>query len=170
MYARIENNTVVEYPLNQSTIKRRFSNKSFPSNFDNFLPDGYVKVYSGVKPNETEYTKVSEGTPELIDGKWTQAFVTTDKYTAEELVAYEARKVEQKWATFRVHRDGLLAKSDFVVTRHQEQKELQEQTTLTDGEYMAWLSYRQKLRNLPDVVEDIDNVVWPTAPGTLGVE
>jgi hypothetical protein len=169
MYARIENNVVVEYPLNKATIKRRFSNKSFPTDFDNHLPEGYVKVYSGVKPNETEYVKVSEGTPELIDGKWTQTFVESNKYTEEELVAYEANKLKLKWQEFRHQRDFLLVKSDFVVARHKEQKELQVETMLTEGEYMAWLSYRQNLRNLPESVEDIDNVVWPTAPGILGV-
>jgi len=69
----------------------------------------------------------------------------------------------------RAYRDHALIQSEWVVQRHRDQKELGVATSISDAEYMAWLTYRQELRDFPSTVADINNYALPTAPGQLGV-
>jgi hypothetical protein len=149
MYAQIKDGLVVAYPLNEYAIRSQFPNSSLPKDLANNLPSGYVRVLPGVKPAQTEYTIVTEGTPELVDGEWIQVFVVSQKYSEQELEVLEAKKQESKWDKLRGERDGLLVQSDHVVSRHKEQKELGLQTSITEVEYVAWLEYRQQLRDFP---------------------
>jgi hypothetical protein len=58
-------------------------------------------------------------------------------------------------------RNSLLAGCDHITQRHIEQVSLGLTTTLTDVEYMQWLTYRQELR---DMVNDYVPVVTPVYP------
>ena len=72
----------------------------------------------------------------------------------------------------RTERDRRLSDCAWIVERHRDQLENGEATTLTDGEYQAWLGYRQALRDLPQqpgfpwLGGDADDTQcpWPTAP------
>lgn len=169
MYARIDNGVVAEYPLTEQQVRDRFPSTSFPSDFAGNLPTGYARVQPASAPTASETTVVSEATPALVDGVWTQSWSVADKYTAEELAAYNQLQVDKKWDLFRSGRDSRLLESDWVIARHKEQKELGVTTSIQDSEYMAWLTYRQQLRDLPSQVTDPESVVWPTPPGQLGV-
>ena len=59
-----------------------------------------------------------------------------------------------KWESIRLHRDMLLNKTDWVVT-----KALETGVAVTD----AWKNYRQALRDVPSQ-SDVDNINWPTQP------
>jgi len=59
-----------------------------------------------------------------------------------------------KWESIRLHRDMLLNKTDWVVT-----KALETGVAVTD----AWKNYRQALRDVP-TQSDVDNINWPTQP------
>lgn len=168
MFARIENNAVVEYPLTQHDIKARDPDRLFTSDFAACLPEGYVRVLPSTAP-DSALSIVTETTPTLVDGQWVQTWNATDRYTPEELAAQDHVKTEQKWAVLRSQRDSALSDSSWVLERHAEEKLLGLPTSISEGQYMAWLTYRQQLRDFPSTVNDIDNYTLPTEPGVLGV-
>lgn len=55
---------------------------------------------------------------------------------------------EQVAAQMRGARDAALAATDWLVTRHQEEKAIGDGTTLTAAEFTALLKYRQTLRDI----------------------
>jgi len=152
MYAKIENNTVVSYPLGETDIKALFPNTSFTTDFASGLPDGFVRVLPHGHSYDLNEKNVTEGTPQLVDGQWLQSWVATDKYTAEELAQQAADATAQKWAQLRAERNERLTNSDWT------------QLADTTVDKAAWAVYRQSLRNLPSVITDIDSVTWPTEP------
>jgi len=152
MYAKIENNTVVSYPLGETDIKALFPNTSFTTDFSSGLPDGFVRVLPHGHSYKLSEKNVTEGTPQLVDGQWLQSWVATDKYTAEELAQQAADATTQKWAMLRAERNERLTNSDWT------------QLADTTVDKTVWAAYRQSLRDLPSVTTDIDNVTWPTEP------
>lgn len=169
MYAKVENGVVIKYPLSEGQVRAAFPNISFAPDFANNLPDGYVRVLLSGVPKETETQRFIEATPELIDGAWVQKWVAEDKYTPDEWQKVLELRESNKWSAMRDKRDVALIKSDWVVARHKEQKEIGQATTISEAEYLAWLTYRQELRDFPSIVTDIDNYTLPTAPGQLGI-
>ena len=85
----------------------------------------------------------------MVDG-------VTIKMTDEEIAAREASQpteaeiLARKWESIRVHRNNLLATSDWRANSD---------VTLSD----AWRTYRQALRDVPTQT-DPDNITWPTEP------
>lgn len=152
MFAKIENNQVAEYPLSETQIKKRFPNVSFPTNFSSALPEGYARVQPSSQPVEDELKVITEGTPALMDGAWTQVWVQSDKYTAEELVAYNAKKETDKQQEERNVRNSLLAKSDWT------------QVADAPVDKAAWATYRQALRDITGQEGFPWTVEWPTQP------
>jgi hypothetical protein len=152
MYAKIENNTVVSYPLGETDIKALFPNTSFTTDFASGLPDGFVRVLPHGHSYDLNEKNVTEGTPQLVDGQWLQSWVATDKYTAEELAQQAADATAQKWAQLRAERNERLTNSDWT------------QLADTTVDKAAWAVYRQSLRDLPSVITDIDSVTWPDTP------
>lgn len=157
MFAKIENNQVAEYPVTEFDIRARFSNTSFTTEFSSGLPEGYVRVQLGSRPADDDSKVITEGQPVLVDGLWTQTWNVTDKYTAEELSQQAAEATAKKWEILRSRRNDELSLSDW--------------TQLPDSnvDKNVWATYRQQLRDLPSNTSDIDNVVWPTVPGVLGI-
>lgn len=168
MFARIENNQVAEYPLTEREIKDRFPNRSFPTEFASWLPEGYVRV-TPTSHDGNDLKVYSEATPVFAGGEWTQAWTATDKHTPAELAALEQEKVQTKLTRLREQRDSLIRTSSWIVERHRDQKDAGAVTSITEVEYLAWLSYRQALRDLPSMVTNIDSINWPKPPGQLGV-
>ncbi|MFR7889337.1 MAG: tail fiber assembly protein [Bilophila wadsworthia] len=96
----------------------------------------------------------------------------------EEAAAAEAARLAEynsepaRAARVRTERDRRLSDCAWIVERHRDQLENGEPTTLTDGQYQAWLGYRQALRDLPQqpgfpwLGGDADDTdcPWPTAP------
>jgi Phage tail assembly chaperone protein len=152
MFARVENNQVVEYPLSQFDIKKRFPNISFPSDFSSALPPTYVRVQPSSQPLVDELKIVSEGTPTIFDGVWTQVWVETDKYTDEELASYNAKKEEEKKEEVRDIRNSLLSSSDWT------------QVTDSPVNKTEWAIYRQALRDVTAQQGFPFNVQWPVKP------
>lgn len=61
----------------------------------------------------------------------------------------------------RAMRDGLLAATDWVVTKAVEQNAVD---GLGIQVPLVWADYRQALRDVPQQAGFPDNVIWPTAP------
>lgn len=169
MFARIENEVVAEYPLTEHDIRARFPMTSFTTDFASGLPDGYVDVRPASPPPTDPLKVVSEGTPAMAEGFWAQTWVEADRYTPSELADLEAQKERDKWDALRSDRDGKISDCSWIIERYRDQRDAASPTSITEPEFQAWLTYRQSLRDLPDNVTDIDNVIWPTPPNELAI-
>lgn len=59
------------------------------------------------------------------------------------------------WSAVRSQRDMLLRESDWTQLAD---------APLTDGQKLAWATYRTALRNVPQANTDINNITWPQSP------
>jgi hypothetical protein len=66
--------------------------------------------------------------------------------------------------TLRDYRNAYLNSTDYLVTRHQEEKLLNKDTTLNEEKFAEVLAYRQGLRDITKKFNSIDNVEWPVNP------
>ena len=71
----------------------------------------------------------------------------------EQNLSLRDRKIPITWTDITNKRNRLLSKSDY--------------TQMPDwpGDKAAWSAYRQALRDIPQMFETPDDVVWPTPPG-----
>jgi len=92
MFAKIENNKVVQWPI--PSLVPLFPNTSFPSPLTpNALPDGYVMVGATTPPQLGLNQKVVPGQPIQQDGLWVQSWNVvdmTEQEIAERNVAQRA--------------------------------------------------------------------------------
>lgn len=79
--------------------------------------------------------------------------ITRRKVTKAELEQAEKERVVAEWENLRAERDALLAASDWRVMPGAPTKNV-----------AAWQTYREKLRDLPGVVNDPFKVRWPAPP------
>lgn len=75
------------------------------------------------------------------------------------VVPYElpSPSVDQLWADVRAERDRRLSASDWT------------QVSDAPVDQVAWATYRQALRDLPETTTDPGNVLWPVPPSSGGV-
>ena len=59
------------------------------------------------------------------------------------------------WQEARAIRDQRLRDSDWTAVTD---------TVLSEAEQTAWAEYRQELRDIPQIYDDVDDVVWPESP------
>jgi hypothetical protein len=108
---------------------------------------GIFKVIPTPKP-AYDYTKnVSIGTPQNIDGDWTQIWNVTDA-TTEEI----DERISDKWEEVRLERNRLLSESDW--------------TQLPDSPVLdvdVWKVYRQDLRDVT-LQQNPFQIIWPNKP------
>lgn len=84
MHAKIENGTVVEYPI--TNLAQKLPHVSLPSDLtkDELLPAGFVYVHTPVAPDYNRITqKVEQDTPVYRDGKWVTSWKVIDLDAAE---------------------------------------------------------------------------------------
>lgn len=108
---------------------------------------GVFTLHAGVQPVVDHTKNITEGQPQLIDGKWTQTWVTSDA-TAEEITA----RFIDKSASVRETRQVLLSASDWTQLPD---------APLTDAKRQAWSTYRQALRDITAQVGFPWNITWP---------
>ena len=105
-YAKVENGAITEYPYDHGMLRKDNPNTSFPKDSlqraDIRSDYGVVEVAEVSKP-QSDTHKVSEGTPALVSGNWTQTWDQVAK-TAEELsnAAVSARSSEYGMATDQI--------------------------------------------------------------------
>lgn len=89
MFARIENNTPVEWPI--LNIQQRFPGTSFPSPItQDSLPDGYVVVSNSPQPQAAAGQKVVPAAPVQSGDAWVQGWALVDMTEAEVAEQHEA--------------------------------------------------------------------------------
>jgi hypothetical protein len=148
MYLQIIDSNIT-FPYELRNLGRDFQNISFPKTLtDELLSDyGIFKVIPTPKP-AYDYTKnVSIGTPQNIDGDWTQIWNVTDA-TIEEI----DERLSDKWEEVRLERNRLLSESDW--------------TQLPDSPLLdvdGWKVYRQDLRDVT-LQQNPFQIIWPDKP------
>ena len=97
-YAKVENGAITEYPYDHGMLRKDNPNTSFPKDSlqraDIRSDYGVVEVTEVARPQSTTHN-VSEVTPALVSGNWTQTWEQVAK-SAEELsnAAVNARSSE----------------------------------------------------------------------------
>lgn len=149
MNAIIKNGKVEKYPYSFSLLQADNPQTSFPAEMpDNRLAEWGVYPVAPIPRPEEDHTKtITEGQPQLIDGKWTQVWVVEDA-PAEVIAAC----VTERTAEVRQERNAVLAACDW--------------TQLADApvDRNAWAIYRQALRDIPKQTGFPWNIDWPIAP------
>ena len=151
MYARVENDAVVEYPVYQGEIKKRFPNTSFTIPF--VPPEGYVTVVDAPTPQVDHTKDIVEDTPQKIDGTWTRVWSVVDA-TPEEI----AQRTENQANAVRADRNARLAACDWTQLAD---------SPLDPDAKSAWALYRETLRMIPQQAGFPWDVQWPPEPGTV---
>jgi hypothetical protein len=96
MYAKIENDAVVQYPYGIAKLKKENPNTSFPINFlddPHAIKYGVVIVKEIPRPNNPGFVYSDVG-PSLIDGTWTQVWEERRK-DVDELTPFDIHEVDQ---------------------------------------------------------------------------
>lgn len=141
MFVKVTNGVPETYTIGQ--LRRDNPNTSFPSKLDDATLAAY-NVYSVKRTPAPTYDRltevISEGTPALVDGQWTQ------QWEKKQLAVGTASD------NVRARRDELLASSDWT----------QVQDVPVDK--ATWAAYRSELRDLPSQPGFPYNVAWPTEP------
>ena len=154
MHALIVDGAVAQYPYTIGNLRRDNPNTSFPKR-----PDAALLAEWGLQPvartdrPAVGHTKnVSENTPALVDGAWTQMWNVTDA-SAEQI----ADRNDNAAKSTRSQRDSLLSSTDWVVIKAQETGVAMDQ---------AWATYRQALRDITNHVNFpyLQEADWPTKP------
>lgn len=150
MYAKIENNQVVEWPI--INLREKFPLVSLPETLtDENMPENYVIVHQIPEPQYDTLTHklVSNVLPvfNVNTNQWEQG------YNIEELNQDEKQMQITALSNFiRNTRNQLLAASDWT------------QVADAPVDKQAWANYRQQLRDVTNQSGFPTQVDWPTKP------
>lgn len=148
MYAIVQNNQIVEFPI--YNLNQRFPNSSFPSMLtDADLPVGVVRVHVLPAPayNQATHKPVQSSAPVFASGRWE---ISHNVVALDPAEAGERLQVASQDA--RVNRDQLLANSDWT------------QVADAPVDKAAWAMYRQALRDVTKQSGFPFSIVWPEQP------
>lgn len=134
----------------QGEIRGMHPNTSFPSQWSNELVEnlGLDPVLESAAPATTRYqTAVKNGVEQDAKGNWVWAWTVTDM-SDEAKVALDKSQASAVRAT----RNALISKCDW--------------TQLSDApvDKIAWATYRQALRDIPEQTGFPWDVAWPIQP------
>ena len=136
----------------EQEFRNQYPNMSLPDPMqDNVLDElGYDRIRPGVQPSfSLPYQYVYRNGEEQISGIWTEKWSVGTGVTAtiDAKAAYDVR----------VERDSKLAKTDWLVTKSVD-------TGVSIGS--SWKTYRQELRDLPNISGFPHSFTWPTEPSS----
>lgn len=119
MYARVENGTVVEYPLTDRQVRRRFPAVSLPVEFP--AHENYARVHQTERPTDTV-----EDAPVLVDGVWIQTWrALTVEEQADELARTRSRmRCSRYQGRAALKARGLLATVEAMVAQADEDTQM----------------------------------------------
>ncbi|MGL5016467.1 MAG: phage tail assembly chaperone [Bacteroidales bacterium] len=96
-------------------------------------------------------------TSRVVGGKYGGIYESIE--TPEEVIVKETKKIMQQ-------RNKILASTDWITTRHFEEKMLGKETTFSDIQVSEFLIYRQELRDITKL-EDFPLISLPETPKFL---
>lgn len=131
-----------------------------------FNADGNLVGTSDYEPNiedlQTRNEYFTESNQDLIFNR-----VVGGKYGGIYEIVETPEEVTQQQTTKIVsQRNTLLTKSDWIVTRHLEEKMLGKDQTLSEEQFVEFLNYRQELRDITEL-EDFPFISLPQQPSFL---
>ena len=144
MYVKIADGIPV--PTTLAQLKLDHPTVSFPETFTDALAAewGLLPLKATPQPEINRLTEdMVEGTPELVDGTWTQVW---------QVVPLSQDDAERR---VRTERDRRLAACDWVVIRAKE---------LGQSVPIDWFTYRGDLRQVPEQPDFPFGVIWPVPP------
>lgn len=183
MYAKIQNNTVIEYPYELTNIQREFPHTSFPSVLgDTFLQNiGIVNVVTKGKPNFNKTThKIVELTPTYnnVKDQWEQSFdavpITEQEFNdaITQIITNISLEVQKRLDDFAATRyyDGILSLctySNSAITKFKNEGKygitIRDQTW--DKVYKIFGDAQSGLRAIPMTYSEIESELpiptWP---------
>lgn len=158
MYAKIQNGQVIQFPYTWADFVADNNNTNYGDNTDmlsifphtDIAKQGFecVAVSSVSAPSIDERTQTySEGSIALVNGVWTQTWVTHQK-SAEQLQADTDEQAE----SVRQERNSKLKNSDWT------------QVADAPVDKAVWATYRQALRDISTQTGFPWEITWPDAP------
>ena len=151
MFAKIENESVVQYPYTLEQMRSDNPATSFPKDIPQHLRESFGVFdvgYEGAPAfDSTTHRVVTSAMPSLIDGKWTLT-KTIEPLTPEQIGAITANKAAQ----VRSERNDKLTSTDWT------------QVADAPVDQAAWAAYRQALRDVTAQAGFPWSVEWPTQP------
>lgn len=157
LYAKIENDEVVQFPIMEPQLRQILNNKSLPTEITDSALEGtgYVCIdqWSTLdKPEETLTESVGLGIPVKAENGWERTFAL--KPVPEDRI--EARK-KFKLKEVRAKRDVLLARADKMLNRYFREERLGLPITIPLADLDA---YMQSLADITNI-DDPYKVEWP---------
>ena len=151
--ARIQDESVVEYPYSYSQLRKAHPSVSFPKELSDvdLSAFGVVCIQNTAVPDYDSRTqKVLEAQPTLVDGQWTQT------WELQSLSADSIAEIDENQAKdIRTERNQRLADCDWTVLTD---------SPLTTAKKTEWKTYRTALRDIPSDSGFPHSVTWPTEP------
>lgn len=152
MYIHVIDDQVKKLPYSLRELRQDNPSVSFPEKpSPSLLAEWGVFELVQTQQPSVDYTKnVVSGTPQKINGVWTQKWDIVDASEAE--ITSRIKNITQD---ARAERDRRLADTDWMVT-----KALETNTTIPT----ELVKYRQALRDVPSQIGFPHTVVWPDKP------
>jgi hypothetical protein len=157
--------------LTKTQVRQLYPNTSFPRddwNADVLAFAGVDAIAETEKPEDTDTVRYVE-TISQVDGTWTSVWSEESLYTEEELAERAAAEVTAKWNDLREERNGKLEAVDKDLIASTELKKIGRLPFSSDKVYSevlehALYEWKQKLRDFPETVENIDSYSFPDDP------
>lgn len=160
LFAKIENDEVVEFPIMEPNLRKALPGTSLPAIITDasLAGTGYVCVdqFSSFEyPEETLTQSVGLGTPVKTENGWERTFVLKD--VPEDRI--EARK-DHKLKEIRAKRGALLRQADAMVARYNREQRMGLPITIDITVLDAYM------QELADITENPDpySIVFPEKP------
>ena len=159
-YVKLVDDAPSEWPLSDARIRHDNPLVSFPAEMNNLDVSsyGFGRFSFADRPEyDSEYQNCDEVTPVLSNGVYVQTWQVSDKYSAEERVAYDEQKEADRLDALpekhRMMRDLLLADTDWWASSD---------LTMTAEQ----TAYRQALRDITTHANwpDLGEADWPVKP------
>lgn len=152
MYAKVNNQTVEQYPFSLHTLRLENPNTSFPDNLEvdhaSLAEYGVYRVFPTQRPEFNDRTqKVVELAPQHNGEQWVQSWDVVD-LSESELAAIAASQA----AAVRAERNRRLTETDWT------------QVADAPVDQQAWAGYRQALRDITAQAGFPFDIEWPVAP------
>jgi hypothetical protein len=157
--------------LTKMQVRQLHPNTSFPKddwNADVLAFAGVDTIVETEKPDDTDTVRYVE-TINQVDGTWTSVWNEESIYTEEELAERATAEVTAKWNDLRKERNGMLEAVDKDLTVSTELKKIGRLPFSSEKVYSevlenALYEWKQKLREFPETVENIDSYSFPDDP------
>ena len=119
----------------------------------------YSPSNNGFYNSQLGYDSYPEDVIEITDQQYTELLNGVNVHQKEICVEGTTLSLKDKvitltWDTIKEKRNTLLAQSDYT------------QVADWPGDKLAWVAYRQLLRDITQTYENPEDIIWPTPPET----